>query len=203
MIGMTLDVEIVVLLVLLAGLAGAAVGVRRRRAQAADALGLAARRIVFPFVGTTLSEPALEAALRLALAERAVLVPVYLAQLPRHLALDAPIERRAESALEVLEAIEIRATRAGVAVDGRIERGRTVRHACRLLFAHERFDRMLVAAATDGRDDGLDADDIAWLLRRAPGEVLVVRPGQPSEGARDAPPDQRRSTTSALVPRGV
>jgi hypothetical protein len=205
MIGLAVDVEIVVLLVLLAGLAGGAAGLRRRRAQTADALGLAARRIVFPFVGTTLSEPALEAALRLALAERAILVPVYLAQLPRHLALDAPIERRAESALELLEAIEVRATRAGVHVDGRIERGRTVRHACRQLFVHERFDRMLVAAATDGHDDGLDADDIAWLLRRAPGEVVVVRPAatQSPEGLRGAVPDQRRSTSSALVPRGV
>lgn len=200
---MTVDVEVVVLLVLVAGLLGGVAGVRRRRAQAADALGRAARRIVFPFVGTTLSEPALEAALRLALAERAVLVPVFLARLPRHLALDAPIERRAESALALLETIEIRGSRAGVVVDGRIERGRTIRHACRQLFQHERFDRMLVAAATDGRDDGLDADDVAWLLRRAPGEVVVVRPAQPSGDGRGPVPDQRRSTSSALVPRGV
>lgn len=200
---MTVDVEIVIVLVVLAAVGGVRAGVWRRRAQAADALGRAARRIVFPFVGTTLSEPALEAALRLALGERAVLVPVYLARLPRHLPLDAPIQRHADAALTLLETIEVRGTRAGVVVDGRIERGRTVRHACRQLFVHERFDRMLVAAATDGHDDGLDADDIAWLLRRAPGEVLVVRPAQPSETLRGPVPDHRRSTSSALVPRGV
>lgn len=176
MIGVAVDLEIVVVLVLLGGVLGGAAGLRRRRAQTADALGPAARRIVFPFLGTTLSESALEAALRLAVAERAVLVPVYLAELPRRLALDAPIERRAEAAVELLEAIEVRGTRAGVVVDARIERGRTVRHACRQLFEHERFDRMLVAAASGGRDDGLPPDDVAWLLRCAPGEVLVVRP---------------------------
>lgn len=208
MIGMTVDVEIVVLLVLAAAVAGVAAGVHRRRTQTAEALGRAPRRILFPFVGTTLSERALEAALRLAHGEGAVLVPVYLAELPRHLALDAPIERRAETAVALLEAVEIRGSRAGVPVDGRIVRGRTVRHACRLLFEDERFDRMLVAAATAGQDDGLDADDVAWLLRCAPGEVLVVRPGDapaPDRAAdgRVAVPANRRSTASALVPRGV
>lgn len=201
MIGVAVDVEVVVVLVLAAALGGGLAGVRRRRAQTADALGPAARRIVFPFVGTTLSEPALEAALRLARAERAILVPVYLAELPRRLPLDAPIERRVEPALAMLEAIEVRGTRAGVQVDGRIEPGRTVRHACRRLFDHEPFDRMLVAAASAGADDGLEADDVAWLLRCAPGEVLVLRPAQAPR--RRSVPAQRRSTSSALVPRGV
>jgi hypothetical protein len=36
----------------------------------------------------------------------------------------------------------------------------------------ERFDRIVVAVG----DDGFDADDVAWLLRNADGEVLALRP---------------------------
>ena len=70
------------------------------------------------------------------------------------------------------------ATRAfglGVPVDARIERGRTVRHAMREAIAHERYDRLVVAAAS-GRAEGFHGDDIAWLLDHAPGEVVVIRP---------------------------
>jgi hypothetical protein len=37
--------------------------------------------------------------------------------------------------------------------------------------AHERFDRLVVAAG-----DGLDSGDVAWLLDHAPGEVVIIRP---------------------------
>jgi uridylate kinase len=40
--------------------------------------------------------------------------------------------------------------------------------------AHERFDRIVVAAAAEG-EPGFDADDVAWLLNRAPGEIVVLR----------------------------
>ena len=60
-------------------------------------------------------------------------------------------------------------------VDARIERGRTVRHAMREAIAHERYDRLVVAAAS-GRTEGFHSDDIAWLLDHAPGEVVVIRP---------------------------
>ena len=63
----------------------------------------------------------------------------------------------------------------GVPVDGRIGRGRTVRHALRELLADERYDRIVVAAAT-AHTDGLSAADVAWLLEHAPGEVAVLRP---------------------------
>jgi hypothetical protein len=88
------------------------------------------------------------------------------------LSLDAPVPRACDTAFELLEAIEQRAAAAGVAVDGRIGRGRTLRHAMRDVMASERFDRIVAAAG----DNGFDADDIAWLLRHADGEVLVVRP---------------------------
>ena len=78
-------------------------------------------------------------------------------------------------ALPILEAIEHRALRAAVPVDARIERGRTHRHAMRELIDHERFDRIVAAAATKG-SDGFSAEDIAWLLENAPGEIVVLRP---------------------------
>ena len=36
--------------------------------------------------------------------------------------------------------------------------------------------RIVVAADGNGGHDGFGVDDVAWLLRNAPGEVLVVRP---------------------------
>jgi nucleotide-binding universal stress UspA family protein len=85
--------------------------------------------------------------------------------------LDAPLPSACGTAFELLEAIEQRAAAAGVPVDGRIGRGRTLRHAMRQLMATERFDRIVVPAG----DEGFGAEDVAWLLRHAPGEVVVVR----------------------------
>jgi hypothetical protein len=65
-----------------------------------------------------------------------------------------------------------RAAAVGVPVDGRIGRGRNLRHAMRQLMANERFDRIVVPAG----DEGFSADDVAWLLRQAEGEVVVLRP---------------------------
>jgi hypothetical protein len=133
------------------------------------------RRILFPYVGTQLSISALDAALRIARAENATLVPAYLAPVPMAMPLDTPIPRACGRAFEVQEAIEQRAAGAGIPVDGRIGRGRTVRHALRGLLEEERYDRIVVAAAT-ARTDGLSAADVAWLLEHAPGEVVVLRP---------------------------
>jgi nucleotide-binding universal stress UspA family protein len=156
---------------LLIGAAAAVVVVRLRRR-----VGPAARRVLFPFAGTALSEPALDAALRLARAEGATLVPLYLAPVPMALVLDAPLPKTCGEAFAVFEAIEQRAKRVGVPVDARIERGRSARHALRTALEHERYDRLVVPAAAHGTD-GFSADDVAWLLRRAPGDVVVFRPG--------------------------
>ncbi len=134
-----------------------------------------AARILFPFVGRALSQPVLDATLRLARAEHATLVPAYLARVPMHLPLGAPLSRQCVEAMPLLEAIERRATHEGVGVDARIERGRTYRHALRELLAHEHQDRIVIAADTSGTD-GFDAADVAWLLQHAPGEILVLRP---------------------------
>jgi hypothetical protein len=141
--------------------------------------GKSPRRVLFPFVGRTLSQSALDAALRLARAEGAVLMPAYLIQVPFNLGLESSLPAECEGALPMMEAIEQRAQRAGVPVDARIERGRTYRHALSLLLEHERYDRIIVAA-TSRNGDGFSADDVAWLLEHAPGEIVVVRPGNGS-----------------------
>jgi hypothetical protein len=154
---------------------GIAVPVLRRRRHEQPELELPPRRILFPYLGTQLSVAALEAALRIAKVENGTLVPVYLAPVPMAMSLQTPIPRECGRAFELQEAIEQRAGPLGVPVDGRIVRGRTVRHALRELLAQEPHDRLVVAAAT-ARTDGLSAEDIAWLLELATGEVVVLRP---------------------------
>jgi nucleotide-binding universal stress UspA family protein len=135
------------------------------------------RRELFPFLGRALSRPALEAALRLARAEGATLVPVYLAEVPLHLPLDVALPSQSTTALALLDVVEERAQRCGVAVDARIERGRDARHALRQMLDHERYDRIVLAAETvAGCGDGFSGEDTAWLLAHAPGEILVLRP---------------------------
>ncbi len=149
---------------------------RDRKRRATPPAESTSRRILFPFVAEDLSEPALDAALRLAAAEGATLVPMFLALVPLGLPLDTPLPSQCSLGIPLLDVIEQRATRAGVAVDSRIERGRNRRHALRQAIAQERFDRIVMAAASHGRP-GFDADDVAWLLDSAPGEIIVLRPG--------------------------
>ena len=62
-------------------------------------------------------------------------------------------------------------------VDGRIARGRNVRHALRRLMAEvPAATRIVIATDGNGGHDGFGVEDVAWLLRNAQGEVLVVRP---------------------------
>ena len=151
--------------------------VARERARRSPKLTTASpTRVVFPFTGAALSQRALDAALRLARVDGATLVPVFLAEVPMHLPLDAALPSMCDSALPLLEAVEQRAARAGVAVDSRIERGRTTRHAIRQLVEHERFDTIVVTAG-DAGSPGFLPDEIGWLLEHAPGEIIVVRPG--------------------------
>jgi nucleotide-binding universal stress UspA family protein len=169
-VSLVLDV-LIPLVTLAAGAAITLVLLRRRRAAPPSTV-----KILFPFVGAELSERALEAALRLARAENATLVPAYLASVPLPLALDAPFPRTCDEAFSAFEAIEQRAARAGVPVDARIARGRNVRHAMRLLMADVPARRIVVAAADGAHRDGFGVDDVAWLLRNAPREVVVLRP---------------------------
>lgn len=133
-------------------------------------------QILLPFTGTEISRRAVDAALRLARAEEATLMPAYLATVPKQLPLDCAIPTEAEKAMPILEAIEQRATGQGVPVDARVERGRSYRHALARLLDRERFDRVVVPATAESRA-GLTGDDLVWLLEKAPAEVLILRPG--------------------------
>ena len=162
-------------LILLAGLLLGAVIALLLRRRGSDGPPPSTRRILFPYVGAHLSTSALDSALRIAHVENAVLIPAYLAPVPMALPLETPITRACDRAFELEEAIEQRAAAKGVPVDARVGAGRTVRHALRQLLAQERYDRIVVAAATT-HTDGLSPEDVAWLLEHAPGEVVVLRP---------------------------
>lgn len=144
----------------------------------------AAKRILFPFVGHSLSESALAAALRLCQAEGATLVAAYLARVPLNLPLDAALPKQATLALPILEAVEQRAITNQVEVDSRIVRGRTYRHALSELVEGIDYDR-LVAAAAARNGDGFSAHDVAWILENLPGEIAILRPKRPDDDERD------------------
>jgi hypothetical protein len=132
------------------------------------------RRILVPF-GGLLDETVLDAAIRIARAEDGVLVPAYLLIVPLRYAEESPQKEQVEVALPLLEAVELAALRAGVPVDARIEKGRTLTHALRRLWDVETFDRIVAPAPADG-EAGFTPKDLAWLLTHAPAETLVLRP---------------------------
>jgi nucleotide-binding universal stress UspA family protein len=137
-------------------------------------------QILLPFTGTEISRRALDAALRLARAEGATLMPAYLAAVPKQLPLECAIPAEAARAMPMLEAIEQRASTQGVPVDARIERGRSYRHALKRLLEREEFDRVVVSATATG-GAGLSGEDLVWLLEKAPAEVVILRPGPRDE----------------------
>jgi len=140
------------------------------------------RRILLPFTGASISRRALEAAVRLALAEDATIMPAYLARVPRTLPLDVALPQQCLRAMPLLEAIEQRATKQGVRVDARIGRGRTYRDALRSVLDAEHVDRVIVSATANPRT-GLSSGDLHWLLEKAPAEVLILRPDPEDRGA--------------------
>lgn len=151
--------------------------------------GPAVRRILLPFAGASISRRALEAAIRLAKAENAVIMPAFLARVPRRLPLDAPLSMQCERGIPVLEAITQRATAQGVEVDSRVARGRSYRDALEHLLDEEQFDRIIVSA-TANPHTGLSKRDLEWLLERVPAEVLILRP---------APADERRISAAGVI----
>jgi nucleotide-binding universal stress UspA family protein len=165
--------HVLIFLALMIGLAGGfLIAGSRLRHKAAV---VTVHRILLPFTGTEISRRALDAALRLARAEGATLMPAYLAAVPKDLPLECAIPAEAAKAMSILEAIEQRAAAQGVAVDSRIERGRTYRHALARLLSEEDFDRVVVSATATG-SSGISGDDLVWLLEKAPAEVLILRP---------------------------
>lgn len=144
----------------------------RRGGMTADA---GTRRILLPFTGTSISRRSLEAAVRLARAENATIMPAFLAQVPRHLPLDAPLPAQCLRAMPLLEAIEQRAIAQGVSVDSRVGRGRTYRQALSRLIEEEPVDRIIISATHRPRS-GLSESDLRWLLQNVPAEIIIVRP---------------------------
>ncbi|QEC49345.1 universal stress protein [Baekduia soli] len=144
------------------------------------------RRILLPFTGASISRRAFDAAVRLAGAEGATLMPCYLATVPLNLPLEAALPAQCARAMPLLETIEQRASSQHVAIDARVARGRTYRDALRRMLDEERFDRVIVSA-TNNPGAGFSGDDLVWLLRRADAEVLILRP---------APEDHREVAAS-------
>lgn len=170
---------------LLGGLMGGYLIARSRWRGSRSERPQAIHQILLPFTGTEISRRAVDAALRLARAEEATLMPAYLATVPKQLPLECSIPAEAAKAMPMLEAIEQRATGQGVEVDSRIERGRSYRHALERLLDRESFDRVVVPA-TPEPGAGFSGDDLVWLLAKAPAEVLILRPG----------PEDRRFVTA-------
>ncbi len=162
-----LEVGLIVLAAVLA--VALAVLLAGRRAPRRLPVRKGARRILVPFSGS-LDQSVLDAAIRIARAEDAVLVPAYLLVVPLQYEEDSPLREQVKVAMPLLEAVELAALRAGVPVDARIEKGRTLTHAVRRLWEAEPFDR-IVAAAPD-----FTPKELAWLLTKSPAETVVLKP---------------------------
>ena len=168
-----LDVVLFAIALALAGALGAMLMARRqppRRIPVPDS----ANRILVPFAGA-LDSSVLDAAIRIAHATDAVLVPAYLLVVPLQYPEDSPLREQVAIAMPLLEAVELAALRAGVPVDARIEKGRTLTHALKRLWETEPFARIVAPAPTNGHH-GFSEKDLAWLLTNAPAETLVLKP---------------------------
>jgi hypothetical protein len=146
------------------------------------------RRILLPFTGQAISRRSFEAAVRLAKAENAIIMPAFLARVPMNLPLETPLPVQCARGMPLLEAIEQRASSQGIMVDSRVGRGRSARDALRKLLEREHFDRIIVSADEDQRE-GLGYEDLRWLLERVPAEILILRP---------APEDTRQISVEAV-----
>jgi len=133
------------------------------------------RRILLPFTGEEISRRSFEAAVRLAKAENAIIMPAFLARVPMNLPLETALPVQCARGMPLLEAIEQRASSLGVPVDSRVGRGRSARDALRKLLEQEDFDRIIVSADEDPRV-GLGYEDLRWMLARVPAEIVILRP---------------------------
>jgi hypothetical protein len=178
---------VIVLVVLVVGLAGALVYRSRPPRQLRPPRD--ARRILVPFTGGNLDPTVLSAAIRIARADDAVLVPAYLLVVPLEYSEDSPLTKQVEVAMPLLEAVEHAALRCGVPVDARIEKGRSPTHALSRLWEVEEFDRVIAPAPIESRSGfgtGFTPKDLTWILTHAPAETLVLKPNPAIETANSA-----------------
>lgn len=146
------------------------------------------RRVLVAFTRGHLDQTVLDAALRIARAEEATLVPAYLIVIPMQFALDTPMSQEVGRAMPLLEAVEHAASRAGVPVDARVESGRTPIHALERLWDVEHFDRIVIPAPA-GREPGFAPKELLWMLTNAPSETVILRPDPTlREGKQAEPP---------------
>jgi len=185
---MNTSITVVVIVVAFAGGVSAGWFLLPRARRRPRRLPHGTRRILLPFTGMSISRRSFDAAVRLARAEDATIMPAYMARVPRQLALDAPLPAQCLRAMPLLEAIEQRASTQGVGVDTRIIRGRTYRDALRRMLDDEPVDRVIVSATSNGHS-GLSAEDLEWMLEKVPAEVLILRPG---------PEDHRKLTAESV-----
>lgn len=160
-----IPIAIAVAVLAVAAVVAAALRLRRRPRAAYEGHG----RILVPFSGA-LDSTVLAAAIRIARAEEAVLVAAYLLVVPLQYPEESPRKEQVAVAVPLLEAVELAALRAGVPVDARIEKGRSLTHALRRLWEVERFERIVAPAP------GFSTKDLAWILTNAPSETVVLRP---------------------------
>ncbi len=174
---------------------------RRRLPQAGP------RRVLVPFTRGHLEPTVLDAAIRIARAEEATLVPAYLILIPMQFALDAPMSQECAKAIPLLEAVEHAASRAGVTLDARVESGRTPIHALERLWNVEHFDRIVIPAPA-GREPGFTPKELLWMLTSAPSETLILRPDPALRAAKQPaaarpPLPQRRQRISPAAERAA
>ena len=140
-------------------------------------------RILVPFTGGALDPTVLAAAIRIARAEDATLVPAYLIVVPLELAEDAPMQQQVTVGDAAARGGRARrAARRACRSTRAIESGRTPIHALQRLWEAEHFDRIVVPAPI-GRSPGFAAKDLTWMLTHAPSETLILRPDPARNGA--------------------
>jgi hypothetical protein len=191
-------IEAIVIVALAVALAVALIAMRTRRPPARPHPG--SKRILVPFTGGALDPTVLAAAIRIARAEDATLVPAYLIVVPLEFSAEAPMGQQVGVAMPQLEAVEHAALRSGVPVDARVESGRTPIHALQRLWAAEHFDRIVVPAPV-GRAPGFTPRDLAWMLTHAPSETLILRPDPVVELAAKVQDEKARAGQSGYGSR--
>ncbi len=154
------------------------------------------RRLLVPFTRGNLEPTVLAAAIRIARAEEATLIPAYLILIPFQFALDAPMNQEFEMAIPLLEAVEHAASRVGVPVDARVESGRTPIHALERLWSVEHFDRIVVPAPA-GREPGFTPKELLWMLMNAPSETVILRPDPVLRAAKNHEADHQARVDSS------
>jgi hypothetical protein len=154
-------------------------------------------RVLVAFTRGHLEPTVLDAAIRIARAEEATLVPAYLIVIPMQFTLDAPMSDEVSMAIPLLEAVEHAATRARVPVDARVESGRTPIHALERLWSVEHFDRIVIPAPA-GREPGFTPKELLWMLVNAPSETLILRP---DPALREAKKEEPRAQVPERVQR--